>query len=216
MLLNAHAVRRADALRRADARDGSGAWTRFRHWRRRRPFVGGVLTALGGIEMFFSGQLDIGRIHVQLGIEGLQATIIPLLLVLLVILAIAMPAHRIFYGVIALAVAVYSLVGVNLGGFFIGMLLAAVGGVLTVAWMPKVEVGAGEVAGAGSDTDSVDTHADGTDPVDTDYADPVHTHADPADPVDTDGTDPIDTATVSTTDVPADADRGPATKDASA
>lgn len=110
---------------------------RFRAWRRQRPFVGGLLTALGGLEMFFSGQLDVGRIHVQLGIEGLQATIIPVLLVLLGVLAIAMPAHRIFYGVIALAVAVYSLIGVNLGGFFIGMLLSSIGGVLTVAWMPR-------------------------------------------------------------------------------
>jgi len=114
-----------------------GTRARFRTWRRQRPFVGGVLTALGGIELFFSGQLDIGKIHVQLGIEGLQATIIPILLVLLGVLVIAMPAHRIFYGVIALAVAVYSLVGVNLGGFFIGMLLSTVGGILTVAWMPK-------------------------------------------------------------------------------
>jgi hypothetical protein len=128
-----------------------GAWARFRVWRRRRPFVGGVLTALGGIEMFFSGQLDIGRIHVQLGIEGLQATIIPILLVLLGALVIAMPAHRIFYGVISLAVAVYSLVGVNLGGFFLGMLLASVGGVLTVAWMPKkAAAGTGRGEGAGS------------------------------------------------------------------
>ncbi|MDR6971236.1 DUF6114 domain-containing protein [Leifsonia shinshuensis] len=119
------------------AEHATGRWARFRAWRRRRPFVGGVLTALGGIEMFFSGQLDIGKIHVQLGIEGLQATIIPILLVLLGVLVIAMPAHRIFYGVIALAVAVYSLVGVNLGGFFIGMLLSTVGGILTVAWMPK-------------------------------------------------------------------------------
>lgn len=110
---------------------------RLRAWRRQRPFVGGLLTALGGVEMFFSGQLDLGRIHVQLGIEGLQATIIPILLVLLGVLAIAMPAHRIFYGVIALAVAVYSLIGVNLGGFFIGMLLSSIGGVLTVAWMPR-------------------------------------------------------------------------------
>jgi hypothetical protein len=59
------------------------------------------------------------------------------LLVLLGVLAIAMPVHRIFYGVLALAVAVYSLIGVNLGGFFIGMLLGAVGGIFTVAWMPK-------------------------------------------------------------------------------
>jgi hypothetical protein len=112
-------------------------WLRFKAWRSERPFVGGLLTALAGIELFFSGQLDIGKIHVQLGIEGLQATIIPVVLVLLGILAVVMPVHRIFYGVIALAVSVYSLIGVNLGGFFIGMLLGAVGGILTVAWMPK-------------------------------------------------------------------------------
>jgi hypothetical protein len=114
-----------------------GVWARFGAWRRQRPFVGGLLTVLGGVEMFFSGQLDVGKIHVQLGIEGLQATIIPIVLVVLGLLVIAMPAHRIFYGVIALAVAVYSLVGVNLGGFFIGMLLSSVGGILTVAWMPR-------------------------------------------------------------------------------
>jgi gas vesicle protein len=34
---------------------------------------------------------------------------------------------------------------VNLGGFFVGMLLGAVGGVLTVAWAPKKPVEA-EVA----------------------------------------------------------------------
>jgi hypothetical protein len=139
--------------------------TRFRAWRRGRPIVGGLLTALGGVELFFSGQLDIGKIHVQLGIEGLQATIIPILLVLLGILVIAMPAHRIFYGVIALAVAVYSLVGVNLGGFFVGMLLSTVGGILTVAWMPKKVSGdadeyADADAAADADVDAdVDAHA---------------------------------------------------------
>ncbi|MCU1421890.1 MAG: hypothetical protein JWN36_1541 [Microbacteriaceae bacterium] len=112
----------------------------FRVWARRRPFVGGLLVALSGVELFFSGQLDIGKIHVQLGIEGFQATILPILLVVLGVLIIAMPAHRIFYGVIALAVAVYSLIGVNLGGFFVGMLLGAVGGILVVSWMPKPAV----------------------------------------------------------------------------
>lgn len=134
LIVAAHATRE-DAT--ADvAATAPGARARFRTWRRRRPFWGGLLTALGGVELFFSGQLDIGKIHVQLGIEGLQATIIPILLVLLGALVIAMPAHRLFYGIIALAVAVYSLVGVNLGGFFVGMLLSCVGGVLTVAWMP--------------------------------------------------------------------------------
>jgi hypothetical protein len=112
-------------------------WTRFHGWSSTRPFVGGLLTVLAGIEMFFSSQLDVGKIHIHVGIEGLQATVIPILLVVLGVLAIAMPVHRIFYGVISLVVAVYSLIGVNLGGFFLGMILASVGGVLTVAWMPK-------------------------------------------------------------------------------
>jgi hypothetical protein len=47
-----------------------------------------------------------------------------------------MPVHRIFYGVIYLVVSVYSLIGVNLGGFFVGMLLGSVGGVMVVAWAP--------------------------------------------------------------------------------
>lgn len=111
--------------------------TRFGRWAHHRPFVGGLLVVLAGVEMFFSGQLDIGNIHVQLGIEGFQATVIPVGMVLLGILAVLMPAHRIFYGVLALVLAVYSLIGVNLGGFFVGMLLGAVGGVLIVAWMPR-------------------------------------------------------------------------------
>lgn len=145
MLLSRPAAHAADTAEP----EGPTPRERFRAWRRRRPFVGGLLTALGGVEMFFSGQLDVGRIHVQLGIEGLQATIIPILLVLLGVLVVTMPAHRIFYGVIALAVAVYSLVGVNLGGFFIGMLLSSVGGVLTVAWMPpKADAAAADAAAA--------------------------------------------------------------------
>jgi Family of unknown function (DUF6114) len=109
----------------------------FRRWSVRRPFVGGMLIVLAGIEMFFSGQLDIGHIHVQVGIEGFQATVIPVALVLLGLLAILMPAHRIFYGIIALVIAVYSLIGVNLGGFILGMLLGTIGGILVVSWMPK-------------------------------------------------------------------------------
>ncbi|WP_242497777.1 DUF6114 domain-containing protein [Microbacterium protaetiae] len=122
--------------RRRDAAAPS-VWSRFGAWRRRRPFIGGALVALAGIEMFFSGQLDMGHIHVQLGIEGFQATVIPIALVLLGLLAIAMPAHHVFYGVLALVVAVYSLIGVNLGGFVLGMLLGCIGGVLVVAWMPR-------------------------------------------------------------------------------
>ena len=88
----------------------------FAAWRRGRPFACGALTVLAGAEVFFSGQLDIGTIHVELGIEGFQATIIPVLLVVLGLLTMMMPVHRIFHGVISLVVSVYSVIGVNLGG----------------------------------------------------------------------------------------------------
>ena len=180
LIVAAHASR---AVTADDAQAAPSARARFRAWRRRRPFWGGLLTALGGVEMFFSGQLDIGKIHVQLGIEGLQATIIPILLVLLGVLVIAMPAHRIFYGIIALAVAVYSLVGVNLGGFFIGMLLSSVGGVLTVAWMPaRAEAAEGPDA---TDTDATEPGATDTDATDTDATDAIETDATGTDAADT-------------------------------
>jgi hypothetical protein len=105
-------------------------------WRRQRPFVGALLIAAAGVETFFSTQLDIGNMHVQLGIEGFQATVIPVGFVLLSALVVLMPQHRIFYGVITLALSLYSIVGVNLGGFIIGMLLSAVGGILAVSWAP--------------------------------------------------------------------------------
>jgi hypothetical protein len=110
------------------------ARTGFTAWRRRRPFLGGVLLTLSGIEMFFSGQLDLGNIRIQMGFEGFQATVIPALLALLGVLVIVTPAQRMFYGIFALILAVYSLVGVNLGGFVLGMLLGAVGGVMVVSW----------------------------------------------------------------------------------
>ena len=139
--LNIRTARANAQSRRASVSDGvtgaSGPRQQFRAWRRARPFVGTVLIMIAGIEMFFSSQLDLGNIHVQVGIEGLQSTIIPIILVTLGLLTMFMPQHRIFYGVISLAVAVYSLIGLNLGGFFIGMILGAVGGVLVVSWMPK-------------------------------------------------------------------------------
>ncbi|WP_205631344.1 DUF6114 domain-containing protein [Brevibacterium linens] len=107
----------------------------FKHWRRQRPFIGGVLAVLGGIELFFSGQLDLGNMQIQFGIEGLQATVLPIAIVVLALLSIFRPTHHVFYGIIALVLAVYSLIGVNLGGFIIGMLLSTIGSILVIAWM---------------------------------------------------------------------------------
>jgi Family of unknown function (DUF6114) len=142
MLLSEHSQSESAAV---PTRASAGKWPTFVAWSRNRPFVGAVLTMAAGVEMFFSSQLDLGNIHVQLGIEGLQSTILPVLMVILGLLTMLMPVHRIFYGIIALVVSVYSLIGLNLGGFFVGMLLGAVGGIMIVSWMPKSVGRAGQV-----------------------------------------------------------------------
>ncbi|MFC4629018.1 DUF6114 domain-containing protein [Promicromonospora alba] len=116
-------------------------WRRdFRPWRKQRPFVGGVLVALAGLEMLLSGPIKLDQLGMnvvlQFGVEGSQATILPIALILLGILSIAQPVHRIFYGVIALAISVYSIAGVNLGGWVAGFLLGVVGGIVVVSWAP--------------------------------------------------------------------------------
>lgn len=134
----AHAGRPGLRARLAD-------WRRdFRPWREQRPFVGGVLVALAGLEMLFlRGPIGLDQLGVNVvlkfGVEGAQATILPITLVLLGVLSIAQPVHRIFYGVIALAISVYSIAGVNLGGWVVGFLLGVIGGVVVVSWGPPTE-----------------------------------------------------------------------------
>ncbi|CAM3476944.1 DUF6114 domain-containing protein [Isoptericola cucumis] len=110
---------------------------RFAAWRRERPFAGGVLAVLSGLVLYFSGRLELDSFEIQLGIEGMQSTLLPVALVALGVLLIVQPQFRVFYGVITLAISVYSLLGVNLGGFGIGMVLGVVGGILAVSWMPR-------------------------------------------------------------------------------
>lgn len=127
--------RAADRTEGAEMSDGAKSRGGFKQWRRQRPFIGGVLAVLGGIELFFSGQLDLGNMQIQFGIEGLQATVIPIAIVVLALFAILKPTHHVFYGIIALILSVYSLIGVNLGGYLLGMLLSTIGAILVVAWM---------------------------------------------------------------------------------
>ena len=144
-------------------------WRRdFRPWRRQRPFVGGVLVALAGLEMLLSGPIKLDQLGMnvvlQFGVEGAQATILPIALVLLGILSITQPVHRIFYGVIALAISVYSIAGVNLGGWVVGFLLGVIGGIVVVSWAPPAE--ATEEEGAEPSAEAGDAeapgHTDGT------------------------------------------------------
>ncbi|WP_246002699.1 DUF6114 domain-containing protein [Allorhizocola rhizosphaerae] len=109
-------------------------WQRFRPWRRSRPFWGGVLTVLAGLEIIGSMNLELHGGTISIGQEGFTAYLIAFVLMITGPLAWFMPAQRHFYGLVAVFVAIYSLLGVNLGGFFIGMLLGVAGGGLIFAW----------------------------------------------------------------------------------
>src|SRR5918998_3597367 len=113
-------------------------WQRFQDWRRSRPFWGGLLTLLAGLEIFGSMNLEINGGTIAIGQEGFAAYLVVMVLVLCGVLAWYTPQQRHFYGLLAALVAIYSLIGVNLGGFFVGMLFGVAGGGLIFAWNPEV------------------------------------------------------------------------------
>ena len=49
------------------------------------------------------------------------------------------PAHRTFYAIAGVLLAVLSFIASNFGGFFIGMLLGIIGGSMGFAWTPSAD-----------------------------------------------------------------------------
>lgn len=111
-------------------------WRGFRRWRRQRPFWAGLFTMLAGLEIFGSTQMSLDGLSVKMGPTGFLAWLIPAILFTCGLLLWLSPAQRIFYAVVAAVTAVYSLIGVNLGGFFVGLVLGMVGSALGFAWVP--------------------------------------------------------------------------------
>lgn len=113
-------------------------WRGFSRWRWTRPFWGGLLLILAGLEMFAStqGGADINGLAVHVGPSGYLSWLIPAVLVTCGLLVWLSPAQRVFYAVIGAVTSVFSLMAVNLGGFFLGLLLGAAGSVLAFGWAP--------------------------------------------------------------------------------
>jgi Family of unknown function (DUF6114) len=113
----------------------------FRAWRRSRPFWGGLLLLLAGLELLgipLSGIMSRGavRLVVYIGIGGVFGVLIGILLITAGIAVWASPVHRVFYGVAGVVLGIASFPASNLGGFFVCMLLAIVGGSIAFAWTP--------------------------------------------------------------------------------
>ncbi|MBO0869421.1 MAG: hypothetical protein J2P15_12720, partial [Micromonosporaceae bacterium] len=123
------------------------AWAAFRGWRQSRPFWGSLLLVLAGIELLASGHSSLGGISISTGPQGFLAYVLPALLLLCGLLTWLSPAQRIFYAIIAALTALYALIGLNLGGWFLGTLLGIVGSAMTFGWGP----GSSARAGAGGE-----------------------------------------------------------------
>ena len=115
--------------------------TSWRAWRRTRPFWGGLLLAAAGLELIgipLSGVLSHGavRLVIYIGIGGVFGVLIGVLLIASGAAVCLNPEHRGFYGIAGVLLGILSFPASNLGGFFIGMLLAIVGGSIAFAWTP--------------------------------------------------------------------------------
>ncbi|NBE85258.1 DUF6114 domain-containing protein [Micromonospora rubida] len=115
----------------------SQAWRGFRRWRWSRPFWGGLFTALAGVEIFATTQMSLSDLTFQMGPTGFLSWLIPVILVASGMLMWFTPQQRMFYAIVGAVTAVFSLIGVNLGGFFVGLLFGMVGGALGFAWVPS-------------------------------------------------------------------------------
>jgi hypothetical protein len=108
----------------------------FRHWRKGRPFPGGLLITLAGVELWLAPLSSIG-VMIHEGVAGFSSVFIGALLVMFGMAIWFAPAYRFFSGVAAIMLGLIALPTVNLGGFFIGTLLALIGGALSAAWVPQ-------------------------------------------------------------------------------
>ncbi len=110
-----------------------GSW---RAWRGRRPFLGGVLMTLGGLEILFTERASIGVV-VHIGMQGLSGYLIPAVLVVCGVLTVFNPAQRLFYSILGVLLSLGSWATSNLGGFFVGLLLGVLGSCLVFGWLPE-------------------------------------------------------------------------------
>ena len=128
------------ATHRLTAARGGGVRA-CRAWRRSRPFWGGLLLILAGLEMLAIPLLSVlvhtsVKVIIYIGIGGVFGVLIGGLLVACGLLIWFQPNQRVFYAIAGVLLAVVSFVATNLGGFFLGMLLGVTGGSLSFAWVP--------------------------------------------------------------------------------
>ncbi|MEU3721749.1 DUF6114 domain-containing protein [Streptomyces sp. NPDC031705] len=109
--------------------------SRWRRWRRGRPFWGGLFAVLAGVWISVLPLAPL-KIMLQQGVAGIPSVLMGLVMIVLGLTAWFSPAQRTLAGILTTLVATAALVLSNLGGFLIGTLLGILGGGLMFAWQP--------------------------------------------------------------------------------
>jgi CDP-diglyceride synthetase len=123
------------------AKLAADAWHGWRQWQLSRPFCGGLLMILAGIELLVV-QWWVGVAQLSAG-AALAGPVQPLLasgLVLCGVLTLLQPVHRIPYSAIAVLLAIGAVLTPDIGGYVAGALLGATGGSVSFAWVPDARV----------------------------------------------------------------------------
>ncbi|MEU2052706.1 DUF6114 domain-containing protein [Streptomyces bungoensis] len=110
----------------------------FRGWRAHRPFWGGLLLTLGGGEILLTEKASL-KVVMHIGMQGLAGYLLPTLMLILGLLILFNPGQRLFYSLTGILVSLGTWLTSNLGGFFVGLLLGAVGSCLAFGWLPDQE-----------------------------------------------------------------------------
>ncbi|WP_017584614.1 DUF6114 domain-containing protein [Nocardiopsis valliformis] len=110
-------------------------WARWTRWRKRRPFLAGLLMILAGIEMVLITQIPV-QMMIYLGVGAVSTLVFSGMLIVLGLITWFTPNQHMITGSFAGFIALGALILSNLGGLVIGTLLALAGGGLAFAWRP--------------------------------------------------------------------------------
>jgi hypothetical protein len=159
---------------------------RFRDWRHRRPFWGGVLAILAGLPILYFpyARLSLGGVSFAMSTTGgAGALIIGVLVMVLGVTAWVQPTSRVFAGIATILLVLVSIPVSNLGGFGMGLLLGLIGGGLMAAWAPLKEPAVTEQPALVPSVRSRRTESWATAPAAADPEPPAATEHAVADPV---------------------------------